>query len=170
MHVTDSRPRTTENNNFSMSVRDTMRKLLTAMLALMILLWAEAGLALLPGDQVTQCRAMPVTMHGQAQTMADDNAADSEDSEAMPCCPADPGQAPKLAASHPPCCSSSDVPERPLGFVVNSERPASHLLDAAVHEATSLGSPPAHHFGELRNPGAPLFVKPVLDLKSDLRI
>jgi hypothetical protein len=144
-----------------MSVGDIIRKLLTVMLALIVLLWTEAGLALLMGDQVVQCRAMPTMMHSHSQAVADD---------AMPCCPADPGRTPKPAASHPPCCSSSEVPERPLAFLVNSNRAVSHLLDTVAEVPAKFAPPLAHNFGELKNPDAPLFVKPVLDLKSDLRI
>jgi hypothetical protein len=150
-----------------MGGRDTIRKTLTAMLALAILLWAEAGLALLPGDQVMQCS---VTMHGHERAMAEAAEASDDDSDAMPCCPADPGKAPKLTASHPQCCSSSDVPERPLGFVVSSGRITSHQLDTVAEVAASDGPPTAQHSGGLRSPDAPRFVKPVLDLKSDLRI
>ena len=116
------------NRYFSMRERCTIRKLLTEMLALTILLWAEAGLALLPGDQIMQCPAM-MSMHGPSQTMAagDDAAANADDSDAMPCCPADPGPTPKLASSHPPCCSRKDAPERPLAFLVNCERLTSSL-------------------------------------------
>jgi hypothetical protein len=147
-----------------MGAQFTIRKALTAMLALTILLWAEAGLALLTGDRVIQCRAMPM-MHSHVQA-----AADADDSDAMPCCPADSGQAPQLAASHSQCCSTSEVPERPLGFVVNSDRVTSHAVGADAEVVASFAPPPAQEFEELRSPGAPNFVKPVLDLKSDLRI
>jgi hypothetical protein len=161
--------RKTHNRYFSMRERCTIRKLLTEMLALTILLWAEAGLALLPGDQIMQCPAM-MSMHGQSQTMAaaDDAAANAND--AMPCCPADPGHTPKLAARHPPCCSSNDAPERPLAFLVNCERLTSHPLDTVATMAVSCAPPWAEPYGELRSAHAPGVVKPVLDLKSELRI
>ena len=71
-----------------MSGDGTIRKLLTAMLALMILLWAEAGLALIAGDRVMACHAM--MLHGQAGTMAAADNADAQDPDAMPCCPERP--------------------------------------------------------------------------------
>ena len=154
-----------------MRERCTIRKLLTEMLALTILLWAEAGLALLPGDQIMQCPAM-MSMHGHSQSMAaaGDAAANADDSDAMPCCPADPGHTPKLAASHPPCCSSKDAPERSLAFLVSCERLASHPLDTVATMAVSFAPPLAEPYGELRSARAPGIVKPVLDSKSELRI
>lgn len=149
----------------------TIRKLLTKMLALTILLWAEAGLALLPGDQIMQCPAR-MSMPGHSQTMAaaDDAAANADDSDAMPCCPADPGHTPKLAASHPPCCSSKDAPERPLAFLVNCERLTSHPLDTVATMAVGFAPRLAEPYGELRSAHPPDIVKPGLDLKSQLRI
>src|SRR5271169_131733 len=100
----------------------TISKVLTAILALTILSWAEAGLALVAGDQVMQCT---MTMH-HGHAMAPDEA----DSDAMPCCPEN--QAPAMAADRPPCCSVSNAPERPMGFVVSSERPAPHHSDVVA--------------------------------------
>jgi hypothetical protein len=140
----------------------TIRKALTAMLVLAIALWAEAGLALLTGDQVMQCPMMKMAQ-GQASAMADAD-------DAMACCPADPGHTPKVAAGHPPCCSSNDVTEQPLALLVNSDRLTSHPLDTVAAVAGSFVPPLAEPYGELRSADAPRFVKPVLDLKADLRI
>ncbi len=153
-----------------MSERDTFRKLLTAMLAVAIVLWAEAGLALLAGDQVTQCRAMALHGHAHATTAADDAEASAEDSDAMPCCPADTSRVPKVTSSHPPCCSSNDVPERPLAFLIGPERLTSHPSEMDARAVILFAPPLAQNAGELWSADAPRFVKPVLDLKSDLRI
>jgi hypothetical protein len=133
----------------------TIRKAATAMLVLTIALWAEAGLALVAGDQVMQCS---MTMH-QMQAMGD-----------MSCCPGDEGQAPALSGERPPCCSISNAPERPLGFVVNSERTTVHPTDAVVDVAASMAPQATQLFGVWRSALAPRFVKPVLELKTDLRI
>jgi hypothetical protein len=135
----------------------TIRKVLTAALALAILLWAEAGLALVPGDQIAQCRAM--IMHGHAQSTA-----------AMQCCPAIRTPALALAANHPPCCSVSGDAERPIGFVVGSERATAHSLDSADSASWNFAPQVAEPHGKLRGADAPHFVRPVLELKSDLRI
>jgi hypothetical protein len=98
------------------------------------------------------------------------DAASVEDSDAMPCCPDEPGQVPKLVVDHPPCCASSDVPERPFAFLVSSERQISHPVDTVAEVAASFEPPLAQACGELRSSNAAHFVRPVLDLKSDLRI
>jgi hypothetical protein len=130
----------------------TIGKVLTAMLAMAIVLWAEAGLALLAGDQVMQCT---MTMHrGQA----------------MSCCPDEPASLPQLAAGRPPCCSVSNAPERPLAFVVSSERLVLHPQDAVVAGPAAFAPPVAQHLGIWRGADALRFVRPILDLKTDLRI
>ena len=138
------------------------------MLALMILLWAEAGLAMLPGDQVMQCS---MSMHGHGHAMAEANvAANADDADAMPCCPDDSKQTTEMAASHPQCCSNSEAPERPLSFLINSERATPHHADSDAVVVASFVPPLAAHTWVLRTSIAPTFAKPVLDLKSDLRI
>jgi len=135
-----------------MDVSSTIRKTLTAMLMLAIVLWAEAGLALVAGNQVMQCS---VTMHhGLAMS--------------MPCCPDEELQVP--AATHPECCSNGDAPERPLGFVVSSKLAKPHLMDMAADVPASLSPLMVQYFGVSRSGDAPRFVKPVLELKTDLRI
>jgi hypothetical protein len=145
----------------------TIRKLLTAMLALAILLWAEAGLALIAGERVMACHA--TLLHGQAETMAAEDASDTQDSDAMPCCPA-PGKGPVVAVDHPPCCSVSNAAERPVAFLVISERTTHHPVDAVTVAAGGILPSPAYFSCELRSADAPCFVKPVLELKTDLRI
>lgn len=138
------------------------------MLALTILLWAEAGLGLVAGDQVSACHTM--MMHGYASTLAASDDSDMADPDAMPCCPSDPAQPPMLAENHPPCCSVSNDAERPLAFLVSSERTTPHPLDPAATTAGSFVPALAQYFGEMRSAGAPRFVKPILVLKTDLRI
>jgi hypothetical protein len=133
----------------------TSRKIMTAMLAVMIALWAEAGLALVAGDQVMQCA---MTMQ-QMQAMG-----------AMTCCPDDDAKVPALSEERPPCCSVSQTPERPLGFVLSSDRTTSHSLDLAAVLSEDSAAPAVQHFAVWRSADAPRFVKPVLELKTDLRI
>ena len=132
-----------------------IRKVLTAMLVMAILLWAEAGLALIPGDQVMACRSMMTA---------------ASDADTMSCCPGDTAHVPVLSANRPPCCSVSNDAERPLAFLVISGRNVPRTLDTAVQTIGGFVPQPAHHYGQLRNADAPRFVKPILELKTDLRI
>jgi hypothetical protein len=133
-----------------MSSKSSIRKALTAMLMLAIALWAEAGLALVAGDQVMECS---MTMHR---------------AQAMPCCPEEQAEAP--AAKHPECCTNGDSAERPLGFVVSSERHAVYPLESVAEAAAGLAPQTAKGFGVWRSALASRFVKPILELKTDLRI
>jgi hypothetical protein len=148
----------------------TIRKVLTAALALTILLWAEAGLALLAGDQVMACHSM--MMHSSAGVLAAADASDNDaqDSDGMRCCPSGPAQTPMLAVNHPPCCSVSNDAERPLAFLVSSQRTTPQSLGTAAATAGSLAPHTTHYRGESGNADAPRFVKPILELKTDLRI
>ncbi len=138
-------------------------------LTLSIALWAEAGLALVAGDRVMACHAM--MLHGQTGTMAAPGASDTQDSDATQCCPSDSKRVPVLSADHPPCCSVSNDAERPLGFVViSTERTASHPLDAGAVAAGGFVLLSAPFDRNLASADAPRFVKPILELKTDLRI
>jgi hypothetical protein len=143
------------------------------MLAMAILLWAEAGLALIAGDRVMACHAMMLS--GQMATMAasDDAAAAAaaaQEPDAMPCCAEGPTKAPAMSQNHPPCCSVSNDAERPLAFLVSSERTTPHPLSTAASTVGTVVGSPAHFLGELQSADAPHFVKPILELKTDLRI
>jgi hypothetical protein len=144
-----------------MTSKSPIRKALTAMLMMAVALWAEAGLALVAGDQVMECS---MTMH-HALVMA---AADDSASQAMPCCPEEQVHAP--ASKRPECCTNSDAAERPLGFVVISERHTAHPLENVAEVTAPLAPQTAKSFGVWRSALAPRYVKPILELKTDLRI
>ena len=135
--------------------KTTLRKLITTLLGVTIALWAEAGLALVQDDQVMQCS---MTMQ-QMRTMG-----------AMTCCPDGDARVPASSEERPPCCSVSRTPERPLGFVVNSERTTGHSLDVVASVAEQFAAPATPHFEVWRSADAPRFIKPILALKTDLRI
>ncbi len=141
-----------------MQANATIRKVQTAMLALAILLWAEAGLALVEGDQQMQCSMTMYRGHPMATA------------EAMPCCPGGHAQTPALAKQRPPCCSVSNPAERPLGFVISSERLKIHPLDLVASVGEGLAPLATRHFAVRRDADAPRFVKSVLELKTDFRI
>lgn len=135
--------------------KSTLRKLITTLLALTIALWAEAGVALMQGDQVMRCSMAMQQMQAMGS---------------MTCCPTSETRVPGLSNERPPCCSISQVPERPLGFVVNSERATGHSLDVVTSLPEQFTAPAAPHFGVWRSADVPRFIKPVLALKTDLRI
>jgi len=125
------------------------------MLALTIALWAQAGLAFVQGDRVIQCS---MNMQ-QMQAMG-----------SVTCCLDDEARVPVLSDERPPCCSLSQVPERPLGVVVNSERVTNKLPDVVAVLPAESAALTATPFAIWRSVDAPRFVKPVLELKTDLRI
>ena len=130
-----------------------MRKLVTVVLGLAIALWAEAGLAVVQGDQPLQCSMSAHEMQELGDT---------------PCCPDEEMQAP--AKVHPQCCSPSQRPERPLGFVVSSAKNKVPGLEVAAELHAGSAAPAAHRSAAWQNDNSPQFVKPVLELKTDLRI
>ena len=133
----------------------TLRKLMTALLALAIAVWAEAGLALIQGDRVMQCS---MSAH-EMQAMGD-----------RPCCPMDESPSPATSAERPPCCSVSQIPERPLGFVVSVKPVKAQSLAVVALLPARFAAPAASHLGGLWSANESRFVKPVQELKTDLRI
>jgi hypothetical protein len=132
-----------------------MRKLLALGLALAIGLWAEVGLTLVANDQVMQCS---MSAH-EMQAMGN-----------MPCCPGDEMQRPATSMERPECCSVSQAPEQPFGFVVNSERVKASAHDVLAVVSPVIAAPAARNFAVWRSMDTPRFAKPVLELKTDLRI
>jgi len=132
-----------------------MRKALAAVLVLAIGLWAEAGLALLQAEPVMQCS---MAVHGQA-TDGD-----------MSCCPGEMMQSPAAAADQAPCCRMSSEAERPISFVVSPKQIKISQLEVVAAVPATSAAPAAQGFEAGRNADAPRFVKPVFELKTDLRI
>ncbi|HZD32814.1 MAG TPA: hypothetical protein VE779_14280 [Candidatus Angelobacter sp.] len=138
-----------------MHVTATFRKLTTATIALSVVLWSCAGLAQVWCGPVKQCTMTA----GEMQAMAE-----------ATCCPEADPSAPSVAVATPPCCAVSNVPERPVAFVVNDERVKVAPLDVVAELLSAGAAPAASHFGEWRSAAAPRYVRPVLELKTDLRI
>ncbi len=137
-----------------MTSRATTRKLLVSLLTLMIALWAEAGLALVEGDQAMQCS---MSAH-EMQAMGD-----------MPCCLGEEMLALAMAHERPPCCSVSEAPERPLAVEVSSKRVVQQA-HAVAELPSNVILPVSQSRRAWRSADAPQFAKPVLELKTDLRI
>jgi len=132
-----------------------IRRLGTAVLALVIVMWAEAVLALVPGDQVLQCSMSPHEMQAMGK---------------MPCCPTDEIQSPDSLPERPSCCSIGNLPEQPLNFVVSSKQVKFELLQMVTgFQVTSAMNAAAARLA-WQDINSPLFIKPVLELKTDLRI
>jgi hypothetical protein len=127
--------------------------LLTSVLVLVILGWAEAGLALAQVEPAMQCSMSTAEM----QAMGD-----------MPCCPGE--EMPSAAGGHPQCCSVGQAPERPLTFEVSSPKSKAPALEVVAVLPASSATPAADGWGVWQNADAPRFVKPILELKTDLRI
>ena len=138
-----------------MNVTTTFRKLTTAMVALSIVLWSGAGLAQVWCGPVKQCTMTADEMQAMAEAA---------------CCPEADASAPSVAVATPPCCAVSNVPERPVAFVVSGERVKAASLDLVAVLPAIGAAPAANHFGVRRSADAPRFVRPVLELKTDLRI
>jgi hypothetical protein len=144
-----------ENKPSSVQANPTIRRIATAILASIVALWAEAGLALFADDQVMQCSMTLQKMQAMG---------------AMTCCPHDDASVPALSEERPPCCSVSSTPECPLGFVVTSERTTGHSLDVASSLPQQFAAPGAQHIGVWRSADAARFIKPALESKTDLKI
>ena len=138
-----------------MHVTATFRKLTTAMVALAIVLWSGTGLAQVWCGPVEQCSMTA----GEMQAMAE-----------ATCCPEADASVPSVAVATPPCCAVSNVPERPVAFVVSGERVESTSLDVVAVLPAKGAVPAAGDFGYSRSANASRFDKPVLELKTDLRI
>ena len=139
-----------------MSSQCTMRRILSLTLALSIGLWAETGLAMLSAtSNALLCHAAMSRAHHSVA--------------AMPCCPS---HATSLLAHFfdpPPCCDLSSQQAAPLALVFISGKFRSGPLSTNGGVGMMLVPP------QLKSPlsliaGSSLFVKPVLDKKTDLRI
>ena len=138
-----------------MSASATFRKTLVSLLMLMIAFWAEAGLALVDGDQVLQCSMSAHEMQAMGE---------------MPCCPGEEMLAPAMAHERPPCCSVSNAPDRPFAVEVSSKQVKSQHLDVVAVLSGGATATVAQSRKALLQPDAPDFVRHVLELKTDLRI
>jgi len=126
------------------------------MLVLSMVLWAEGTITTLSAaDHAAQCYA------GMRQMQ---HAANS-----MPCCPSHAASLPANFFAPPPCCDLSNQPARPLAFIVTSGKSRSSQLSVSGPASAVLVSP-QRTSAVFPVTDSPPFVKPVFDLKTDLRI
>jgi len=138
-----------------MGLQRTIRTALSLLLALSVAVWAESVLAMLASHDPAQCHARMVHAPEQAH--------------AMPCCPSHMASIPASYIVPPPCCDLSNQPSRPLTVAVvpSKFRPSQLGMESAAG-AVFVSAQTGSALGLIAN--SPPFIRPVLDLKTDLRI
>jgi hypothetical protein len=150
--------------------RSAMRRGLSFVLSLVIILWAETGLAMPPASgHGSKCHVRMVQMHRHT-THSVPLATPLQGPHSMPCCPSHhPAPAPTQGAGHSDCCDISSQPARPLAFLVASGN--SFSLQLSVNgPAGTIFAPAPSGSAFLLSDDSSQFVRPVLELKTDLRI
>ncbi|SRR5271166_1482118 len=138
-----------------MSSQRAIRRTLSLIVALSVVLWAGSGLAMLAADYGAECHARMFPTQQQAHT--------------VPCCPSRAASVPSSFIQTPPCCDVSSQPERLLVFPATSGKSRPSQLSA--HSAANAVFAPAQRSSAfLLVVDSPPFVKPVFDKKTDLRI
>lgn len=143
-----------------------MRRILSLILALSVGLWAQCGLAMLSAaSHAPQCHAAMSHVHHAAAAMSQVHHA----AAAMPCCPSHAASALAHLFDPPPCCDLSGQPARPLASAVMPGKVRVGHFDASGVAGTMF-VPPERSAALSVIDASPPFVKPVFDLKTDLRI
>jgi hypothetical protein len=138
-----------------MSSHRATPKIVSLVLALSITMWAQCGVAMISAaSQAPQCHARMLHAHRAAS--------------AMPCCPSRVASAVAHLFDPPPCCDLSSLPARPLASALIPGKVRSGQFSA--NGVTGTFVPPQRDSNILRVADSPAFVKPVFDLKTDLRI
>ena len=137
--------------------RSAMRRRLSLVLSLVIVLWAGPGLAIRPASgHGAKCHVQMADVHQHAN-------------HSMACCPSHPSLALTQWSDHPGCCDIGSQPARPLAFLVVSGRSRSIQLSASGPAASILA--PVESRSALPSiEQTPQFARPVFELKTDLRI
>jgi len=149
-----------------MSFQRAIRRILSLILALSVGLWAQCGLAMLSAaSHAPQCHAAMSHVHHAAVAMSQVHHA----AAAMPCCPSHAASVPAHFLDPPPCCDLSSQQALPSTFVVMSGKFRSGQLSANRAVGPMFVSPQQSSALFLFN-ASPPSVKPVSDLKTDLRI
>jgi hypothetical protein len=133
-----------------------IRRTLSLTLALSVALWAASAAGMLSAaSHASQCHArMPHVQHQAAP---------------RPCCPSHAASLPINFFTPPPCCDLSNQPARPLAFVVTPGKFRAGPVSGGVTVSAKFVSPQSSS-AILTEGSSPRFVKPVFDLKTDVRI
>ncbi len=161
------------NNRIGMISRSAMRRGLSLVLSLVIILWAEAGVAMPPASgHGSKCHVRMAPMHRHAThsaTLATPSGCCPQGPHSMPCCPSHPASAATHCADRPGCCDISSQPARPLAALVALGNSFTPQLSANGPAGTiSAPAPPGSAFLSIDH--AYQLVRPVFELKTDLRI
>ena len=159
------------NNKIGMISRSAMRRSLSLVLSLVIVLWAETGLAMPSASgHGSKCHVRMAPMHRHAThsvTLATSSSCCRQGPHTVPCCPPHAAPAPTQCGDRPGCCDMSSQPARPLAFLVASGSSFTPQLSANGPAGTiSLPARPGSAFLSIDH--APQ--RPVFELKTDLRI
>ena len=162
------------DNETGMISRSAMRRSLSFVLSLVIVLWADTGLAMPPASgHGSQCHGGMAQMHQHATNSATPATALGcchPRTHSMPCCPSHPVPAPTPCGDHSGCCDISSQPARPLAFLVASGNSLSLQLSANGPAGTISVVPAPAGSAFLSIDHSYQFVRPVFELKTDLRI
>lgn len=159
-----------DENQVSMSSQRASRVLLSLMLVLAIAAWAEPGLATLPASgHPAQCHARMMHRHQPATPAAMHVATPCchQRVNSTPCCPAHPSSPPSHCGDRSDCCAISTQPARPLAFLVSGNLLSQLNVNGPAGEEFLPAPRISAAFAIAESPP---FVKPVLDLKADLRL
>jgi hypothetical protein len=146
-----------------MNSRQPVRRVVSLILAVTLLFWVEAGVAMVPVSAGSvQCR--DVMQHMRPATTS------AMQAMASGCCPRHaslkPAEAAISPAQRPGCCSLSNPPPRPLVFVITRGAPIElSPQESAGPERLPLPSDTAVWLGEF-----PPLTQLVFEKKTDLRI
>lgn len=148
----------------TMSSRQQVRKVASIVLAVVLALWAEIGVAT---DQASAPPCRVHTSHMHSATAAAMHGLSSA------CCPRHlspkPGRTSHLAVAYrPDCCTLSNQPARALAFLIASRTPMESTIQVLARTGPGLVSSPSS--ATLCLGKSPPFTKLVFDKKTDFRI
>jgi hypothetical protein len=154
---------TSSDNRFTMNARQPVRKVASLILAVTLLLWVEAGVAIVPVSAGSvQCRALMQHMH--PATAAGMHAM------ASGCCPRHASLKPTAAAlppaQRPDCCVLSNPPARPVAFLTARGAPIELRTQVSAGPVPVTSPPEAAVWLD----ESPPFTRLVFEMKTDLRI
>jgi hypothetical protein len=166
--VTDLRS-ATRDNWWKMSLRQPMRRAMSLILAMVLVLWAQFGMALtIASGHGSGCAAHgPHSPMQHAGTHAMASGCCPGHSVAKPKCPSHPA-ASLPAMNRPDCCNIGRQPFSPETVLLGSGRPT--VTELVVVRAANAHAPDFAICDAEWDDTSPPVIRPVLDQKADLRI
>lgn len=146
-----------------MSTKQPLRRTVSLVLALAVMLWAGAVPAMSSSlTYVHACRMSQSAMHGTQLSSHHCCPRQIHTSSSLP----EPIVFTAVALCYQDCCAVRSHPARGFTFLARDGRPSADTFRISV---TATATPSATTF-ERRTVSAPRFTKAVFDLKADLRI